>query len=227
MTVHCAAFTTSSPLSLRSSVLNGGAISKRVASTTLPRAAPSRRSRVKMAGPDVIEKKSVIINVVKERLEKSEMIFSIPLPGLTVANVSQLKKDLPDGSTAMTVKNTLMRRAVAETQWAVVGDITKQSSIWVFVGDDIKGSVEAYQQFAKSLDRDPVRGGVLEGTLYDTEGVEAIAALPSKIELITKIARAVNMIPTKIARSIKEVPTKTARAIKLAFADEQKNEDKA
>lgn len=172
-----------------------------------------------MAAPNVVETKAAIVDSVRERLSSAQMIFSVPLSGLTVSNVYKLKNDLPESSTLMTVKNTLMRRAIAESGWVVAGEIAKESSIWIFVGDDVKGSVEAYKQFAKPLSHGDIKGGVMEGTLFDSEGVSAIAALPSKIELIATVARLINSVPTKIARSINLVPTKVARSVKLAFAD--------
>lgn len=189
--------------------------------------APSRRSRVVMAAPDVLEKKVVIVDRVKERLETAQMIFQVPLPGLTVANVYDFKQSLPEGSTAMTVKNKLMVRAVADSDWEIVGPILKNSNIWIFVDDDIKGSVEAYKKFEKDNGRDPIIGGALEATLYDSAGIETVASLPSKLELITQVAILVKKVPTKVATSIKQVPTKVARAIKLAVADEGSDETPA
>lgn len=177
-----------------------------------------------MAAPSVIERKTKIVDKVKERLENAQMIYQVPLPGMTVANVAEFRNSLPEGSSAMSVKNTLMRRAISESDWEVAGPMLKESGIWVFVDEDIKGSIEAYKKLAKELNREPIQGGVLEKILYDEAGIKAIAALPSKLELITKIARGLNAVPTKLAVSINQVPTKVARSIKLAFADEPKEE---
>lgn len=220
------AFTASAPLtgSTSASASYVGSISGE-RSPGLTVATPMRRCRFTMAAPAVIERKTAIIDSVKSRLDSAQMIFSVSLPGLTVANVADLRHALPEGSSAMAVKNTLMRRAIAETGWEVAGPMLKESGIWVFVDEDIKGSIEAYKKIAKDLDREPIQGGVLDNTLYDEAGIKAIAALPSKLELITKIARAVNAVPTKLAVSINQVPTKVARSIKLAFADEPKAEE--
>lgn len=222
-----AAFTASTPLSLNATSLYGRSLSTVGAPRIAPVPARCRRSRVRMGAPAIIKKKSAIVDKVKEKLNDSEMIFSIPLPGLTVANIFEFKKKLPEGTTAMAVKNTLMRRAIEGSGWEVAGNICKESSIWIFVKDDIKGSVEAYKTFAKELELEPIKGGVLEETFYDTDGISAIAALPSKLELITQVARLVKEVPTKLAVSIKEVPTKLARGIKLAVADEEKGDESA
>lgn len=162
----------------------------------------------------------------KERLDSSEMIFSVPLEGLTVTAIRELKDCVPESTTLGTIKNTLMRRAIADTQWACAESLTKQSSIWFFVQqDDMKETVAAYKKFAKSNSREATfNGGVFEGSVYDGPGIEQVAGLPSKQELITKIAISIKAVPTKVARTIKAVPTKVGRAVKLAVADEEKSE---
>jgi large subunit ribosomal protein L10 len=60
----------------------------------------------------------------------------------------------------------------------------------------------------------------LEGTTYDTSGVDAISKLPSKLELYAQIAGAIKAVPTKVARVIKAPGSKLARAIKLATMPE-------
>ncbi len=212
------AFAAAAPGTLTTSFRGSACVSRHA--QPLARVVPAKRATLRMGAPHIVAHKIAKVEAVKERLATAQMIFSIPLAGLKVIDVSNFKKALPEGSSSMTVKNTLMRRAIEESQWDVAGSLTSESSIWVFVGEDIKGTVEAYNTFADPLKRDPIKGGVMEGVLYDTAGINAIAALPSKKELIEEFARLVKMVPTKVARSVKEVPTKLARAIKLAIADE-------
>ena len=171
-----------------------------------------------------IAKKAEKVEQVKALLANSEMLFSVPLDGISVSEVTKLRLSLPEGSSAAAVKNTLMRRAIAESQWETAGELTKNSSLWFFVGSDLKGTVEAYEKFAKDFKKEEIIGGVFEGEKYDSKGITSIAALPSKKELIQKIAVALKMVPTKLGRSIKMVPTKVGRAIKLAVADEEDGE---
>lgn len=174
-----------------------------------------------MGSESSIAKKALKVKAVEDALQESLLIFSVPLSGLTVKQKYTLKEKMPEGTKLITVKNTLMRRAIANTPWEAATDMTKQSSIWVFVKDDMKNSVQTYKTYMKEISREAeIRGGVFEGEPYDSKGVDDISALPNKKELITKIAIAINAVPTKIARSINLVPTKVGRAIKLAFADE-------
>lgn len=168
-----------------------------------------------------IDRKAAKVAAVREHLASSQMIFAANLEGLSVANVFQLKKRLPEGTTIMSVKNTLMRRAIEDSDWVGLGDFTKQSNMWFFVGEDIKNTVGEFEKFNNELKRDAgKKGGIFEGEIYDGSGIDAIAALPTKKELIAKIALLIKLVPTKLGRSVHLVPTKLARAIKLAFADD-------
>lgn len=212
---HEMAFTAPAPVGTRA--FSGA----RATCTTARPVAMRRRAAVVMVSATSIAKKSEKIEAVKARLAESDMIFAVDLPGLTVAQVRDLKKLVPKSTTLATVKNTLMLRAIADSEWEIAGSLAKDSNIWFFVKDEVKDSIAAYNEFLKSIKREaPVKGGVLEGVAYDVAGIAAVASLPSKKELIQQIAVGLNMVPTKLARSIKMIPTKVGRAIKLAVADE-------
>lgn len=209
------------------SVAVSGFKGKSVASSRVSyyRSATSKRATIRMASEAVIAKKTAIVESVKERLSTSEMVFAVPLDGLTVANVYQLRQQLPEGTSAVSIKNSLMRRAIAESKWETMGEFLKQSNLWIFVQEDIKQSVDVYTKFAKTAKLEGIKGGGFEGERCDAAGIQAIAALPSKQELMRKIAVSIKMVPTKLGSSVKAVPTKVAKAIKLAIANEEEGSD--
>lgn len=186
---------------------------------------PSRRAGfdVTMGSEKNMQQKQAKVRAVRTALEESMLLFSVPLEGLTVSQLGRLKDSLPDSTSAACVKNSLMRRAIADSPWQSAESLTTQSSLWFFVREDMKASVKAYKEFIKKEGReDLIRGGVFDGEYYDTSGVDKISSLPTKKELITRIAIGIKSVPTKLARSLKAVPTKVGRAIKLAVADEDK-----
>jgi large subunit ribosomal protein L10 len=160
---------------------------------------------------------------VKELLDSSQMIFAVPASSITVTQAQKLRRSMPDGTTVTVVKNTLMSRAVEGTDYEAATSMLKGANMWFFIQEDIGSSIKAWKGFVKDTgkkDSHTVLGGVVEGTLYDTAGVEAIGDLPSKDELYAKIAGAIKAVPTKVARVIKAPNTKLARAIKLATMPE-------
>ena len=166
-----------------------------------------------------IEGKQDRVANLKERLDTSQMVFTCPAGGLTVAETQALRRSLPEGSSVSVVKNKLMARALEGTDYDVATELTKGPNMWFFIEEDIGGTIKAFNSFAKDFDKKeshPINGGAMEGTLYDPAGVKAIGSLPSKDELIARIAGGINAVPTKLARVVKAPNSKLARAIKLA-----------
>ena len=167
-----------------------------------------------------LEGKKDTVSKVKELLDKSEMIITVPASGITVSKVQQLRRSLPEGTTAKVVKNKLMARAIEGTSWETAGEtFLKGSNMWFFIEEDIGGTVKSWQAFLKDAglkDSHYINGGNIEGINYDEKGVDAISKLPSKMELIAKIAGGIKAVPTKLARVTNAPGTKMARAIKLA-----------
>lgn len=167
-----------------------------------------------------LDGKKAKVETVKGLLDSSEMIFSVPASTLTVSEVQSLRRSLPEGTTMSVVKNKLMKRACEGTDYEeATADMLKGANMWFFIEDDIGGTVKSFNSFTKEFakkETHEIQGGVIEGVAYDSKGVIQISKLPSKIELITKIAGSIKAVPTKIARVIKAPGEKTARAIKLA-----------
>jgi len=172
------------------------------------------------------EGKAATVEKVKGLLETSEMIFSVPASGLTVAETEQLRLAVPETTTIKVVKNKLMARAIDETPYACLGDdpLLKGANMWFFIEDDVSGSIKSMKTFLKESGKKEthdILGGVLEGQVYDPKGVDAISKLPSKQELYAKIAGSIKAVPTKVARVIKAPSNKLARAIKLATEEDK------
>ena len=166
-----------------------------------------------------LEGKKERVATVKELLDKSELIFTVPASGITVPQVQNLRRSLPAGTTVSVIKNKLMTRAIEGTDFEAVGSMLKGANMWFFIEEDIGGTVKSWNDFVKSAnlkDSHSILGGNIEGTNYDTAGVEAISKLPSKTELIARIAGGIKAVPTKLARVVKAPGMKVARAIKLA-----------
>ncbi|MEB3358723.1 MAG: 50S ribosomal protein L10, partial [Synechococcales bacterium] len=90
----------------------------------------------------------------------------------------------------------------------------KESSAFLLLKDDLGKAIKAYQAFQKDTKKTTLRGGVMEGRALTEADVNAITELPTKEELIARIAGAINAIPTKLAVGTKAVPTKLAVGIK-------------
>lgn len=194
--------------------------------------APRRPTSLNGGGKGVAtskEGKVSTVERVKGLLNSSEMIFSIPASGLTVAQAQKLRLAVPETTTVKVVKNKLMARAVEDTSFdCLLGDpLLKGSNMWFFIEDDISGTMKSLKDYYKDTGKKEthaILGGILENNVYDPAGVDVIGNLPSKQELYAKIAGSIKAVPTKVARVIKAPSNKLARAIKLATEEDKSND---
>ncbi len=176
--------------------------------------------------PRSLENKQAIVADLKQQLSESQMMVVIDYKGLSVAEITDLRRRLrATGASCQVTKNTLMRRAVAgDANWQAMEGLLKESSAFIFLKEDIGGAIKAYQEFQKVSKKSEVRGGVLEGKALSEADVKAIGDLPSKEQLMAQIAGALNALTTKVAVGIKEVPSSIARGLQ-AYADKDSKAD--
>lgn len=170
------------------------------------------------------DSKDAIITELKESLSESQMAIVIDYQGLSVAEITDLRRRLrPKGASCKVTKNTLMGIAVdGDARWQPMEEFLKGSSAFLLVKDDFGGAIKAYQEFQKATKKSALRGGVLDGKALSEADVKAIADLPSKEQLMAQIAGALNALTTKIAVGVKEVPSSIARGLQ-AYADKDNN----
>lgn len=163
-----------------------------------------------------LENKQAILAELKQELSQAQMTIVIDYKGVTVAEITDLRRRLRESGAVCTVtKNTLMRRAVeGDENWQPMQNFLKESSAFLFLKDDLSSGIKAYQDFQKATKKTELRGGVLEGKALNQDQVKAIGDLPSKEQLIAQIAGAINAVTAKIAIGINEVPSSVARGLK-------------
>lgn len=174
------------------------------------------------------ESKDAIITELKESLSESQMAIVIDYQGLSVAEITDLRRRLrPKGASCKVTKNTLMGIAVdGDDRWQPMEEFLKGSSAFLLVKDDFGGAIKAYQDFQKATKKSALRGGVMDGKALSEAEIKAIADLPSKEQLMAQIAGALNAVTAKIAIGIKEVPASVARGLQ-AYADKDKDNNGA
>lgn len=175
--------------------------------------------------------KAVILERTKKLVEKSTLVLTIPVQGVTKENTDILRKTLPKSTTASVVKNSIFRKAVEGTDFAPLGEVVRDETMYLFVPDgEAKNTYEAYKKWQKEIKRTDeefdMKAGAIEGMLIKGATIETVVNLPSKLELITKIAQGIKAVPLKLARGIKAVPTKVGRAF-AAVRDQKEEQEKA
>ncbi|MDJ0554978.1 MAG: 50S ribosomal protein L10 [Microcoleaceae cyanobacterium MO_207.B10] len=185
------------------------------------------------------QQKQEMLADIKQSLSETQLTLVIDYKGLSVAEITDLRRRLiPTGTACTVAKNTLMGLAVKEdSNWQPMEQLLAGSNAFLFLKDDLGSAIKAYQEFQKATKKTEFKGGVMEGRLLTEADVKAIADLPSKEELIaqvagainsiaTKVAVGLNAVPTQLATGINEVPASVNRAIK-AISDKEQQGDAA
>ncbi len=134
------------------------------------------------------EEKAVIIDELRERLRGTDLVIVADFRGLTVGQMQTLRRDLrAAGGQFRVAKNTLLRLAAEREDQADLVPLLDGPSGIAFADGDMVTVAKAVTTFAKSVDALQVRGGLMNGQGIDAEGVAALAALPSREELLAKM----------------------------------------
>jgi large subunit ribosomal protein L10 len=162
--------------------------------------------------------KTAILERTKKLLETTELIITIPIDGVTKEQVDILRKELPKTTKASIVKNKLFGLAIKDTKFEAASENLKGENMYLFIQEgEGRPTYDGLKKWQKEVKRtEPQfapKFAVMEGQLYPSKSVEAVANLPTKKELITKIALGIKSVPTKVAKGVKAVPNKLGRAI--------------
>lgn len=187
--------------------------------------------------PRTLENKQEIVADLKQHLSETQLALIVNYSGLTVSEITTLRNQLrPTGTICKVTKNTLMGIAVeGDPIWAPMKELLKGTNAFLLVKDDFKAAVKAYQDFQKTAKKTELVGGVMEGRVLKEADVKAVTELPSKPELMARIAGGIkampsrlavgiNAVPTKVAVGINAVPTKLVRALKAVSEKDSSSE---
>lgn len=151
---------------------------------------------------------------VKADLEGVTAVYVVDYRGLTVKEMEAFRREIREcGASVKVYKNTLVHLALQEAELPTLDDILQGPSAFVFPGEDVAAAAKAVKNFAKTSKKLVIKGGLMEGQAIDAAGVEAIAALPSREELIAMVAGAISGVARGLAVCVDAIPAGLARAI--------------
>jgi large subunit ribosomal protein L10 len=131
--------------------------------------------------------KQAVIEEVTGLAAKAQTLVMAEYRGITVADMTKLRNDARSKGVNLSVlKNTLARRAVAGSQFEVVGDQMTGPLIYGF-SVDATAAAKVVADFAKTNDKLVIRGGAYGGKSLDVNGVKALANIPSKEVLLAQL----------------------------------------
>jgi len=172
-------------------------------------------------GLNLSEKQAVVAEVA-EQVSKAQVIVVAEYRGLQVGNITALRKQAREGGVYLRVlKNTLARRAVEGTPFAALADKMVGPLIYGISTDPV-AAAKVLNGFAKDNDKLVIKAGAMANYLMDVNGVKALATMPSREELLSKLLGTMQAPITQFVRTLNEVPTKFVRG--LAAVRDQKEQ---
>jgi len=166
------------------------------------------------------QEKAVVIEEVSAEVAKAQSIVIAEYRGLDVASVTVLRKTARESGVYLRVlKNTLVRRALGGTPFEGLSAQLTGPLIYGISGDPV-AAAKVLADFAKTNDKLVITGGALPNSLLNQEGVKALATMPSREELLSKLLGTMQAPIAQFVRTLNEVPTKFVRG--LAAVRDQK-----
>jgi large subunit ribosomal protein L10 len=167
------------------------------------------------------DEKQKEIDVLNQAFQRNRNLFLAGFQGLTVAQDTELRRSIrATGSQYQVVKNTLARKAAKDTP---VEPLEKQfagSSAIAYNDKDPVTLAKALSTYAKNNPLFVFKAGIVEGRVVSLKDLDAIANLPSREELISKMMFLINSQAQRIATVISAVSRNLA--VVLSQASEQK-----
>ncbi|MFB5763476.1 50S ribosomal protein L10 [Paenibacillus medicaginis] len=162
-----------------------------------------------MANAKVIQAKQETVEAVTAKLRESATTVVADYRGLTVAQVTELRKQLREaGIEFQVLKNTLLRRATAAAELTDLDSALTGPTAIAFSADDAVAPAKILNDFAKKNDALKLKGGVLEGRVVSSEEVKALAELPSREGLLSMLLSVLQAPVRNFALAVKAVAEK-------------------
>ena len=160
-----------------------------------------------------VELKQPIVQEISENIKDAQSVVVVDYRGLTVAEDTQLRKALREaGVTYKVYKNTLVSRAVEGTQFESLRDVLEGPNAFAISTEDATAPARVLAKFAKTAPALEIKAGVVEGTYYDVAGMKAVAAVPSREELLSKLLGSLQSPITNLARVLNQIAEKGGAA---------------
>jgi len=163
------------------------------------------------------EKVSAVAEIV-EHFNSSAATVITEYRGLTVKQVSQLRRALGRDTTYAVVKNTLTKRAAAEAGVAIDDSLLVGPTAIAFVKGDAGEAAKGLRDFARTNPLLVIKGGVLDGKALSAAEVGKIADLESREVLLAKVAGVLKALPTRAA-GLFQAPLSQVARLAQALAD--------
>lgn len=140
-----------------------------------------------MASTKILAQKKETVNDIVNNIKDSEFVILFQYQGLTVAELSELRKKLREtDATVKVYKNTLLKRALDELNLSFDGFLEGPNAI--LFGKNLLEPIKVIADFAKEHEKLEIRIGIISGSVADLATINEYATIPSREGLLTMLA---------------------------------------
>ena len=159
-----------------------------------------------MASETVIKQKEEIVNALAERMKSAKVIILTDYRGINVADVTKLRADLRKvDADYKVIKNNIVKRALEKNGENGLDELLSGPTA-VMMGDgEYLEPAKVIYNFTKNNDFYKIKGGIIDGKVMTAEEIITLAKLPSKQELISKLAGCLLANISKLAVALDQV----------------------
>jgi large subunit ribosomal protein L10 len=160
-----------------------------------------------------LEQKQAVVAEVAKQVSAAQAIVMVENRGMAVADMTRLRaKARASGVYFRVVKNTLVRRAVADTPFASLAD-RMVGPLAYGIGPDPVAVAKVLNDFAKGNEKFVIAGGAMPGQVMSAKEIAALAALPSREELVARLMGTMQAPIAKFMRTLNEIPSRFVRTL--------------
>ena len=150
--------------------------------------------------------KQVIIDEIKDKLDRAQSAVVIDYIGTTVAEADAMRKKLRDANVDYTVyKNTLVKRAIEGTEFAGLAEVLEGPSAIAISKDDATAPARVLNEVIKEYKKMEFKAGVVEGNFCNKDEIQAVADIPSRDVLIAKFMGSIQSPVSKAVRTFQAI----------------------
>ena len=164
-----------------------------------------------------VELKQPIVQAIAEEIKDAQSVVLVDYRGLTVAQDTELRKEA--GIVYKVYKNTMMKRAFEGTEFEGLDNCLEGPSAIAVSKDDATAPARILCKFAKDAPALELKGGVVEGTVYDVAGLTELSKIPSREELLSRLLGSMQSPIANFARVIKQIAEKDGETAEAPAAE--------
>ena len=172
-----------------------------------------------------LEQKQAVVAEVSEQLAKAQAVILAEYRSVPVKDMTELRRKARGvGVYLRVLKNTLARRAVAETPFKGLSE-KMVGPLAYGISSDPVAVAKVLQEFARDNEKFVIKAGAMPNVVMSAREVAELAKMPSRQELLAKLVATMQAPIAKFVRTLNEVPGKFART--LAAVRDQKEKQAA